>query len=246
MDKNDNGPMLFCGDPHGQWQHIIDAALETQASAVILLGDLEPARPLHIELEPILDLVWFIHGNHDTDTETHFSHVWDSALAHRSLDGKVVTLPNGTRIAGLGGVFRGTVWNPKSKRAANFRNQAQHVASTPRQDKWRGGVHRRHWSSIYPDDVERLATQQADILITHEAPGYHEHGFDVLDGLAQKMGVKLAVHGHQHDNKDSSARWPHQRFMSFGVGLRGVMSIDLAGHARSIVGGELDGQATGI
>ncbi len=39
------GPLLFCGDPHGQWQHIIEAALQTRARAVILLGDLEPARP---------------------------------------------------------------------------------------------------------------------------------------------------------------------------------------------------------
>ena len=34
-----NGPILFCGDPHGQWQHIIDAALQTDARAVILLGE---------------------------------------------------------------------------------------------------------------------------------------------------------------------------------------------------------------
>lgn len=238
MHENNSGPLLFCGDPHGQWHHILEAARDTRAQAVILLGDLEPLRPLHLELEPILDKVWFIHGNHDTDSDTHFAHVWDSELRHRHIHGRVVTLPDGTRLAGLGGVFRGTVWNPRFRGAANFHNPAQHAGATPRQDRWREGVHRRHWSTIYPDDIAQLSSQTADILITHEAPGYHAYGFEVLDTLAQNMGVKLAVHGHQHDNQDSSARWEAQRFMSFGVGLRGVTAIDLTGRPRCIVPAE--------
>jgi predicted phosphodiesterase len=74
--------------------------------------------------------------------------------------------------------------------------------------------------------LEQLATQQADILITHEAPGYHEHGFKELDSLARRMGVPMMVHGHQHDNIDSSARWAEQGVESYGVGLRGVMALD--------------------
>ena len=97
------GPLLFCGDPHGQWQHIIDAAEQTHARAVILLGDLEPAQPLHIELETIWERVWFIHGNHDTDHAGNFGNVWHDEVSERSLHGRVVTLPCGTRIAGLGG-----------------------------------------------------------------------------------------------------------------------------------------------
>jgi hypothetical protein len=88
-------------------------------------------------------------------------------------------------------------------------------------------VHLKHWSSIYPDEMDQLATQQADILITHEAPGYHEHGFQVLDDLARRMGVRTTVHGHQHDSIDSSARWAAQGFQSFGVGLREVMAWPL-------------------
>ena len=38
------------------------------------------------------------------------------------------------------------------------------------------------------------------------------------------MGVRMTVHGHQHDNIDSSAHWDAQGFQSFGVGLRGVMA----------------------
>jgi hypothetical protein len=136
----------------------------------------------------------------------------------------VVTLPCGTRIGGLGGVFRGAVWYPKDRQAPKFRNREEHVRITPRQDRWQGGVHLKHWSSIYPEEVEQLAALQADILITHEAPSYHEHGFHELDELARRMGVRMTVHGHQHDNIDSSARWAEQGFESYGVGLRGVMT----------------------
>ena len=34
------------------------------------------------------------------------------------------------------------------------------------------------------------------------------------------------IHGHQHDNIDSSAQWDAQGFQSFGVGLRGVMAVN--------------------
>lgn len=217
------GPLLFCGDPHGQWQHIIDAALDTNARAVILLGDLEPARPLHLELEAIWERVWFIHGNHDTDTPNAFNHVWAPDIAERHIHCRVITLPCGTRIAGLGGVFRGAVWNPKDNKPAHYRNREAHASKTHPQDRVRGSVNLRHWSSIYPEDIEQLSTLQADILITHEAPGYHEYGFHELDELTRNMGAHTTVHGHQHDSIDSSARWAEQGFQSYGVGLRGVM-----------------------
>ncbi len=232
------GPILFCGDPHGQWQHIIDAALQTQARAVILLGDLEPAQPLHIELQAIWERVWFIHGNHDTDHANHFANVWHPDLAERSLHGRVVTLPCGTRIAGLGGVFRGAVWYPKDPQAPRFRNREEHARVTPRPDRWQGGVHLKHWSTIYPDEVEQLATLQADILITHEAPGYHDYGFKALDTLARRMGVRMTVHGHQHDSIDSSAHWDAQGFQSFGVGLRGVMAWPITHLSEHAISGE--------
>jgi len=36
----------------------------------------------------------------------------NSELADRCIDGRVVVLPDGTRLAGLGGVFREKVWAP--------------------------------------------------------------------------------------------------------------------------------------
>jgi hypothetical protein len=99
---------------------------------------------------------------------------------------------------------------------------------------------RKHWSSIYPSVVDHLANQRADILVTHEAPGYHPYGFEILDTLAQLMGVKAVIHGHQHDALDSSNRWAQQGFKSYGVGLRGITAVDEDGVAAILVAGELD------
>ena len=230
---------LYCGDPHGQFHHILRAAAELNPSAVVLLGDLESPRPLHEELAAIASKTWFIHGNHDTDSDQNWDHLWGSALVGRNIDGRVVELPDGTRVAGLGGVFRG-VWDPRLPTEPRFRNRSEHAQATPRQDRWRGGTSRKHFSTIYPDDLDRLANLRADVLITHEAPGYHRHGFAILDTLAQSMGVKVTVHGHHHDRLDSSQRWEQQGFRSFGVGLRGITAIDRDGNATVNVAGELD------
>jgi predicted phosphodiesterase len=234
--------VLYCGDPHGEFRHIIRAAEELKASAVVLLGDLEPERPLHEELDSIASKVWFIHGNHDTDSDSNWSNVWESRLADRNIHGRVATLPDGTRLAGLGGVFRESVWSPSLPTAPRFRTPEVHDVATPRWDQWRAGRPRKHWSSIYPDELDQLADLRADVLITHEAPAYHRNGFEILDALAQSMGAKVAVHGHHHDRLDSSDRWSPQGFKSFGVGLRGITAIDRDGNATVVVAGELDEQ----
>ena len=52
--------LLFCGDPHGQFVHIIDRVRQTQPAAVVLLGDLDFPQPFETVFAPILDLteVW--------------------------------------------------------------------------------------------------------------------------------------------------------------------------------------------
>lgn len=242
-----NAPILFCGDPHGEFDHIVEGAGHTRASAIVLLGDLEPKRALHIELAPLIEQgvpVWFIHGNHDADSDAAWTRVWHSDLADRNVHGRVVELPNGLRLAGLGGIFRKAVWYPRASAAheqtLNYRSMRDHAKSTPRQNRWGGdGPPRKHWASIYPHDVEVLAQRRCDVLITHEAPGYHEFGFTLLDILARSMGAKVVVHGHQHDALDSSAKWEAQGFRSFGVGLRGITAIDRDGNAEVIVPGKL-------
>jgi predicted phosphodiesterase len=103
--------IIFCGDPHEQLRHVVAAAHMRKPQAVILLGDIEAALPLHIELESIREFVWWIVGNRDTDRQSSWDNLVSSELAHRRLDGRVETLPDGTRIAGLGGVFREEIWS---------------------------------------------------------------------------------------------------------------------------------------
>lgn len=77
--------ILFCGDTHGEHRHILDAVRRFDPMAVVLLGDLEPAQPLHIELASIAEeKLWFIHGNHDTDSEADHDHLFGSAMADRN------------------------------------------------------------------------------------------------------------------------------------------------------------------
>ena len=102
--------IFFCGDMHGSFEHITQAVHEHRPDAIVLLGDLQAQRPMEIEPAEILDKteIWLIHGNHDTDSEADHDHLFGSTLAGRNLHGRVQTIA-GVRIAGLGGVFRGTI-----------------------------------------------------------------------------------------------------------------------------------------
>lgn len=191
-------------------------------------------RPLAQELSEIADRVWFIHGNHDTDSERDFAHVFEGGLEHRNLHGRVMVLPDGTRVAGLGGVFRETVWHPPQ--APRFETMAQHGDRTPRYDRWRDGPPRRHWSSIYPEAVDQLAALEADVLVTHEAPSCHPLGFSLIDDLARAMRVKQVFHGHHHDRLDYSAKFGPLGFAVHGVGLMGITDE----RGLPVVPGELD------
>lgn len=48
------GKILFCGDNHTHIRHIIKAVKDKKPDAVVLLGDIEPKRPLEEEPAPIL------------------------------------------------------------------------------------------------------------------------------------------------------------------------------------------------
>lgn len=236
-----NNEILFCGDTHGSHGHIIDAALKLKPMAVVLLGDMESPRPLHIELEPIRDIVWWITGNHDTDKPESWSHLVDSELADRCIDGRVVTLPDGTRLAGLGGVFRGKIWNPPHDPV----HQSYDAWLDSLQPGWRkrpsmfASERLRHRSTIFPQPYRRLASERADILVTHEAPSTHPYGWEAIDELGQALGVKTALHGHQHDSPDYRAQWVALGFEAYGVGLRGITGRN----GGVIVPGESDASA---
>lgn len=221
----ENPMILFCGDPHGNFGHIIEAVQEHQPAAVILLGDVQAQRPLEVELAPILTSteIWLIHGNHDTDSQADHDHLFGSKLADRNLHGRVVEIA-GLRIAGLGGVFRGKVWAPPA--AARFDSPQQYLAQCGKGNRWRGGLPLTHRSTIFPVDFENLQKQRADILVTHEAPSAHPHGFAAIDELARSLGVRTSFHGHHHDQRDYSAERHRLGFDAFGVGLRGITNQD--------------------
>ena len=225
--------ILFFGDVHGHFEHVYDAVDLFSPKAIVLLGDVQPQEPLDEVLEPIAGKtdIWFIHGNHDTDTDEDYDRLFESSYKDRNLHGRVVEVA-GVRIAGLGGVFRGQIWSPPE--LCNYESAKQFTAQCGKGNRWRGGLPRKHRSTIFPDEYLALSRQRADILVTHEAPGVHPNGFAALDELARSMRVAKSFHGHQHDCRDYSAHFDSLGFSAYGVGYCGVMDIDgetvLSGH----------------
>lgn len=214
--------IFFCGDPHGHFDHIVEAVNTHRPVAVVLLGDLQPQEPLEQALKLVLDRteVWWIHGNHDTDSDTDYDHLFGSTLADRNLHGRVVEIA-GVRIAGLGGIFRGQIWpapgQPRYPSAEAF------LARSGKGARWRGGLPRKHHSTIFPDVYQVLLEEQADILVTHEAPSCHRHGFREIDELAISLGVKTAFHGHHHKHIDYGEEEAERLgFAPYGVAYCGI------------------------
>lgn len=244
--------IYFLGDVHGRFGHVLPAIhvrRDTTAN-VVFLGDIEASRPFEDEIAPLTEAgigVWFIHGNHDTDSRASWENLRGSS--RRCLNGRVVEI-EGVRIAGLGGVFRGEVWDPDRGTGTSgpvVRSYEAYLAAftarTP--PRLHGSVRLtgralKHRSTIFPQVYDRLADERADVLVTHEAPSCHPHGFAAIDLLAQMMGVKTVFHGHHHDYRDYRAWEAILGFRAYGVGLRGI--TDLCGG--SILAGELD-QARG-
>lgn len=215
--------LWFLGDVHGHFQHVARALLDAREKPrwLVFVGDVDiEHRPLREILAPLHrnfpDVrVVFIHGNHDADTYEHWEMLHDAGEVI-PLHGRVVEM-DGVRVAGLGGVFLGRVWYPPAEPV--FANKA--LAMNRRPYQWRGGQRpspKLH-GAIYPDDVQSLAAQQADILVTHEAPSCHPHGFAALDELARSLGVVRSFHGHHHDDRSAEyARLHH----TLGFDARGV------------------------
>ncbi len=189
--------ILFAGDPHGSFSHLLPFAEQYPNAALVILGDLQLTDAA--ELEPLANLfdLWFIHGNHDSKTATAFKNLWQSQWRSRNLHGRVVEI-QGKKIAGLGGVFRGQIWMPPNNPL--YFDPIHFCQYCPQERIWNGGLPLRHRTSIFPSDIEALEQQEADIFISHEAPKPHPLGFQVLNNLAKTMGVKQFFHGHHHEN----------------------------------------------
>uniref|UniRef100_UPI003F49B20C metallophosphoesterase family protein n=1 Tax=Cupriavidus yeoncheonensis TaxID=1462994 RepID=UPI003F49B20C len=215
------GNVFFCGDPHGEFGPLIERVHRHRPEAVVLAGDIQAKRPLDEELASILHLtlVWWIPGNHDTDSDADYDNLFGSGLADRNLDGRVVTIA-GLRIAGLGGIFRSQVWMPPE--APRLVSESDYLAKCGKGNYWRGGLPRRHRSTIFRQTYDLLLSQRADVLVSHEAPACHPHGFHEIDALIDAMGVHHAFHGHHHE----SIAYPHNGSLRvFGLGACAVSTL---------------------
>ncbi len=213
--------IFFCGDPHGTFDQINEAARLYSPDAMVILGDLQPPAPLHEVLEEALAHtdIWWIPGNHDTDSDEFYDRLWRSELAGHNLHGRVACVA-GMRIGGLGGVFRGQIWMPDGN--PNYYSPATFMRRVGQGNVWRGGVPRRHRSTIFPSVFGNLQRQKADILVTHEAPSCHKKGFSALDRLARTMGVRWFFHGHQHEDR---AYGLQGSIYTRAVGYQGVVNL---------------------
>jgi predicted phosphodiesterase len=196
--------ILFVGDVHAHWQPVFEAVKIHNPAAVILLGDLGLVRSLKQTVNQIaawgISVRW-IPGNHDCESSVAYDDLWTDA-ADLSLHGRIGDV-DGRRVAGLGGVFRGRVWYPKEgDEEATVRTRGQLMAHKNLGNmRFRDGVPLRHRDTILPEDVLALSEFGcADVLVTHEAPTCHEHGFGAIDNLALDLRVRLVVHGHHHRN----------------------------------------------
>jgi len=229
------------GDVHGNFDHVLETVAKAgeRPAAVVFLGDLECPRPFSecvAEIEAAGIQCWAIPGNHDTDSAEAYLNLWgDTLFQERNLHGRIVEI-DGLRVAGLGGVFRKSIWNPDDLDAlpavrswpglCESQNATRptrlRMASPTLEQISRDGVLRKHVSTIFYDDWLSLYGQPADILLTHEAPDCHPHGFAAISALAGAMRVKYAFHGHQHDSLNYRGHDTRLGFEAHGVGFMGV------------------------
>ncbi|NOR70013.1 MAG: metallophosphoesterase [Methylomarinum sp.] len=220
---SDEKRILFAGDPHGDFEPIIAAVETHQPEAVVLLGDYELKEPLEECLKAIKDKtqIWWIPGNHDFDMPSHHHNLFNSQLAGRGLHLKVKEIA-GLRIAGLGGIFLGRVWYPP--RTPKWQSK-QHYLSSLSANNESEQLSLKYQSAIWYDEWTALKKLKADILVTHEAPRSHKHGFIAIDQLAEAMGVCKVFHGHLHEHYSSVIRKGIQVF-----GVENVKVVDLQGN----------------
>ncbi|MCK4840733.1 MAG: metallophosphoesterase [Methylococcales bacterium] len=219
----DDKRILFAGDPHGDFESIITAVEKHQPKAVILLGDYDLKKPLEDYIQAIMVAteVWWIPGNHDFESVAHYDNLFSSQLAEQGLHLKVKEIA-GLRIAGLGGIFLGRVWYPPRK--PKWRSKQHFLGSQSGNDK-SVELSLKYQSAIWYDEWIKLKKLKADILVTHEAPRSHPHGFIAIDQLAEAMGVKQIFHGHLHEYYSTTIRKGIKV-----VGVRDAGVADLSGN----------------
>ncbi len=219
-------PILIAGDPHGNFAPILRACDEREPGTLILLGDCELHTPLRIMLAPLFAAGWHIHwilGNKDTETAGVFDNLAGD-FPEGDIGGTVIEV-GGLRIAGLAGVFKPRIWYPRADEGQtgleppSFATRDAFIESLDPREHWRGGLPLWHRDSIFPEDFARLEQHRFDVLVSHEAPSCHRHGFTAIDRLAESAGSRLIVHGHHHESY--TAKLPS------GIDVRGLAVAEI-------------------
>jgi predicted phosphodiesterase len=202
-----SSPIVIAGDPHNNFPPILRACAAEEPGRLILLGDCELRVPLRHMLGSLLTLGWNVHwiiGNKDAETSPMFDHLVTD-FPEGDIGGRVIEV-GGLRIAGLGGVFKPRIWYPRADEPGgrieppSFNTRREFLDSLPLREHWRGGLPLWHRDSIFPEDFAQLAQHRFDVLVTHEAPSCHRHGFAAIDRLAEVAAARLIVHGHHHES----------------------------------------------
>jgi predicted phosphodiesterase len=216
-----SSPIVIAGDPHGNFPPILRACAAEEPGTLILLGDCELRVPLRHMLGPLFAQGWSIRwiiGNKDVETATVFDNLMTD-YPEGNISGRVIEV-RGLRIAGLGGVFKPRIWYPRADEPngviepPSFSTRLEFLNSLEPAEHWRGGLPMWHRDSIFPEDFARLAQQRFDVLVTHEAPSCHRHGFAAIDRLAEVAAARLIVHGHHHE--------PYAAKLPNGIDVRGL------------------------
>jgi predicted phosphodiesterase len=213
--------VIVAGDPHGNFSPILGACTSRDPGTLILLGDCDLRAPLRAVLAPLFDRGWeirWIIGNKDAETVTAFDNLVTD-FPDGDIGGNVVEIDR-LRIAGLGGVFKPRIWHPRADEPGaridppSFATRRDFLRSLKPREHWRGGLPLWHRDSIFPEDFAALGQHRFDVLVCHEAPSCHRHGFAVIDQLAELAGARLIVHGHHHESY--TAQLPN------GIAVRGL------------------------
>ena len=202
-----SGRIVIAGDPHGNFPPILRACAAQEPGTLILLGDCELRLPLRDTLASLFSLGWAVYwilGNKDAETEAVFDNLATDYPAG-DIGGRVIEVA-GLRIAGSAGVFKPRIWYPRADEPNGridppaFHTRQAFLDSLRPKEYWRGALPLWHRDSIFPEDFTQLAQQRFDVLVSHEAPSCHRHGFAVIDQMAAHAGARLIVHGHHHES----------------------------------------------
>ena len=202
-----SSPIVIAGDPHRNFPPILRACAAQEPGTLILVGDCDLPVPLRHALASLFTLGWqvrWIMGNKDAETDTAFDNL-ATDFPEGNIGGRVIEV-DGLRIAGLGGVFKPRIWYPRIDEPGGtiepprFNTRQEFMDSLKSHEHWRGGLPLWHRDSIFPEDFAHLAQHRFDVLVCHEAPSCHRHGFAVIDRLAEVAAARLIVHGHHHES----------------------------------------------